>query len=257
MTPAGLPADLVAAVDEMAHTDVLLVGSDFDGTLAPIVTNAWEAAAPPEALHALAALGELPRTHTAVVTGRSLAQLAGLGPLPPSVVRIGSHGAEWGDRLLTPLTAAQADVLAEARRRAVDLVHGAHGATLEDKPAGFAVHVRSMPDRAHAEVLPVELTEQLADLPGLTLMHGKQVIEATVVHSSKGVALSMLRESLGATAVFFAGDDVTDETVFETLGPKDVGVKVGQGATAAGYRVPGPPAVAALLALIAERRAGS
>lgn len=249
--------DLQAAIDELAHTDVLLVASDFDGTLAPIVVNSWEAAAPPAAIEALAALGDLPRTHTAILTGRSLAQLAGLGPLPDSLVRIGSHGAEWGDRLLAPLTDDQADALAESRSRAVALVHGAPGAVLEDKPTGFAVHVRAMTDRARADAIPAELARLLADLPAVTLLHGKQVVEATVVHTSKGIALSMLRDAIGATAVLFAGDDVTDETAFEVLGPKDVGVKVGEGPTVASHRVPATASVTELLTGLAAARASA
>jgi trehalose 6-phosphate phosphatase len=256
MSPTDrLPTALVGAIEELVHTEMLLVASDFDGTLAPIVVNSWEAAAPPAAIEALARLGDLPRTHTAILTGRSLAQLAGLGPLPASLVRIGSHGAEWGDRLLAPLTEDEAAALAEARSRAVAMVHDSPGAVLEDKPTGFAVHVRAMTDRARADVLPVELTRRLADLPGVTMMHGKQVVEATVAHTSKGLALAMLRDAVGATAVFFAGDDVTDETAFEVLGPKDVGVKVGQGPTVASHRVPGPGSVTELLVVLAARRA--
>jgi trehalose 6-phosphate phosphatase len=249
--------DLQPAIDQLVRAEVLLIASDFDGTLAPIVVNAWEAAAPPPVLEALATLGDLPRTHTAIVTGRSLEQLGDLGPLPSSLVRIGSHGAEWGDRLLAPMTEDQAGVLVEARARAIALVHDAPGARLEDKPTGFAVHVRAMTDRVRADALPAELARALADLPAVTLMHGKQVVEATVARTTKGIALSTLRDSIGATAVLFAGDDVTDETAFEVLGPNDVGVKVGEGPTAASYRVPDTAAVADLLIALAEARAAA
>ena len=37
--------------------------------------------------------------------------------------------------------------------------------------------------------------------------------------------------------MIYIGDDTTDETVFDVLGPDDVGVKVGPGPTAAAYRV--------------------
>jgi trehalose 6-phosphate phosphatase len=52
--------------------------------------------------------------------------------------------------------------------------------------------------------------------------------------------------------VLYAGDDVTDETVFTTLGPADVGIKVGAGATAAAHRIAGPPAVRTLLRALAK-----
>lgn len=254
---ATVTPELGAALDALTATDVLLVATDFDGTLAPIVVNSWEAAAPPASIEALAALGNLPRTHTAILTGRSLAQLAGLGPLPSSLVRIGSHGAEWGDRLLAPLTDAQAAALAEGRARAVTFVHGLPGAVLEDKPTGFAVHVRAMADRDRAARVPEEVASLLADLPDVTLLYGKQVVEATVTHTSKGIALDMLREALGATAVVYAGDDVTDETVFAVLGPDDVGIKVGDGPTVATYRIADPAAITEVLVRLAADRAAT
>jgi trehalose 6-phosphate phosphatase len=47
--------------------------------------------------------------------------------------------------------------------------------------------------------------------------------------------------------VLYLGDDVTDEDAFRSLGPDDVTVKVGDGGTAARYRVSDPAAALALL----------
>ena len=60
-------------------------------------------------------------------------------------------------------------------------------------------------------------------------------------------------------ATFYLGDDVTDETVFTTLrAGSDIGVKVGDGDTAAAHRVPGctdvPTLLDALLGALTKAR---
>ena len=70
---------------------------------------------------------------------------------------------------------------------------------------------------------------------------------------TKGDALARLRRDLGARALFYAGDDVTDERAFRSLHPDDVTVRVGAGETAARFRVDDPDGLAAvLLALAAD-----
>lgn len=251
---SGLGGSLESALGALAAAPTLLVASDFDGTLAPIVTNSWEARAPASTLDALTRLADAPCTFVAVVTGRSLAALRALGPMPGNARLIGSHGAEWSDGSMTPLTADQQAALGAARSAAAGVVDGVPGARLEQKPAGFAVHVRAMPDRELAPQVLDRVRDALGDLAGVRVLPGKQVIEATVVDSSKGAALRRLRDVVGADAVFFAGDDVTDETAFVALGDGDVGVKVGNGPTAAGHRVSDVDALAGVLRWLADAR---
>ena len=51
------------------------------------------------------------------------------------------------------------------------------------------------------------------------MLHGKDVVEISVLKASKGDALVALRDELGASVVLYAGDDVTDEHAFEVLRP--------------------------------------
>jgi len=50
----------------------------------------------------------------------------------------------------------------------------------------------------------------------------------------------------------YLGDDVTDEDGFRALGPDDLTVKIGDGATAARYRVADPAAALAVLLRLAD-----
>ena len=66
------------------------------------------------------------------------------------------------------------------------------------------------------------------------------MLEFSVRSTTKGEAVEHLRRYTGADAVFYAGDDVTDEDAFAALLPHDVGVKSGEGPTEAAFRVAGP-----------------
>jgi len=123
---------------------------------------------------------------------------------------------------------------------------------LEGKPvAGVAVHVRGAAPEVGTRVLDA-LRDGPAAAPGILSTPGKAVLDLAVTDVNKGVALDRMR---GDAAVFFAGDDVTDETAFARLRPGDVGVKVGDGETAAAHRVPDPAALADLLGeLLTARR---
>ena len=83
---------------------------------------------------------------------------------------------------------------------------------------------------------------------------GKDVVEFAVRGATKGDGVQRLREHLGASAVLFAGDDVTDEDGFNALTGADVGIKVGEGVSAARYRVADPEQLADALELLADAR---
>ncbi len=86
---------------------------------------------------------------------------------------------------------------------------------------------------------------------------GKAVLELAVIETSKGHALDILRERLDCDVVIYLGDDVTDEKAFAHLRPDagDVGIKVGEGETAAAHRVADTDDVASVLDFVATRRA--
>jgi trehalose 6-phosphate phosphatase len=90
----------------------------------------------------------------------------------------------------------------------------------------------------------------------LTIRDGKDIIEFSVRGADKGDGIERLREYTAATAVLFAGDDVTDEDGFRVLRPEagDVGIKVGEGDTLAQFRRADEEAIATMLTLLAEAR---
>lgn len=254
--PLALSPELRDAVRRIAQTEHLLVALDFDGTISPIVDRAGDARPLPRSAAAFAGLAALPRTTTALLSGRALASLRAVASPPVDTLLIGSHGAEaWlgpGSSELT-LDESQRLLLAEVRGVLEDIVEQAPGTLLEDKPAGVVLHTRLAEDDV-AEDAVAAARSVLQERKGVFLKNGKRVLETSVVNASKGEGLTFLRQITGATAVLFAGDDVTDEDALGRLEPGDVGVKVGLDFTQAEFRVESPVHVAELLeALLQER----
>lgn len=256
-TPSSLSPELLEAVRRVAGTGHLLVAMDFDGTMAPLVDHAQDSRALPRSAAAFAALTELPRTTTALISGRALDSLRAVAFPPEKTLLIGSHGAEvWMGPGSAPLVLdhAQLDLLAGVRLELEEIVDEAPGTLLEDKPAGVVLHTRLAADDV-AEDAVAAARAVLQDRPGVFLKTGNRVLESSVVHASKGEGIAFLRQATGATAAVFAGDDTTDEDALGNLLTGDLGVKVGLDFTQAQFRVEAPVHVAELLeALLRERK---
>jgi trehalose-phosphatase len=241
------------ALARLAREPHLLVACDYDGTLAPIVDAPGDARPQRESVAALRALASLAETSVAVISGRSLHDLAALSRLPEEIHLVGSHGTEFDvgfARALPPEALALRD-------RLTDELHAIAaqrpGVTVEPKPAGAALHYRQASEEDGLAARDA-VRAGPAQLPGVHPREGKQVIELAVVEADKGYALDAIRHQVGATAAVFVGDDVTDEDAFSRLTGPDLGIKVGVGATFAELRVDGPNDVARLLARLVESR---
>ncbi len=245
-SPARLPAELGAALAELARQRPLLVASDYDGVLAPLVGDPSVAVPQAGVAEVVGRLAAHDDVVVALVSGRGVADLQTVSGLAGPYRWIGSHGAEYGGPLSGEL-ASRRDALAE---RLAPIVAAVPGARLEVKPASVAVHVRQVSDRAAAATL-LERADAAAD-PSLTKKPGKEVLELAVTDADKGSALLRLRDDLRAAATLYLGDDRTDEDAFRALPPGDLTVKVGEGETAARFRVADPPAVVVLLQELAD-----
>jgi trehalose 6-phosphate phosphatase len=247
-----LPVELQRALDSISRVRTLLVTCDFDGTLAPIVSNPADARMLPDAAAALTALADLPDTAVALVSGRALGvlrSLTGLSGGPSTVHLVGSHGAEFDtgfahdidDDLLSRIIAELSEIAADKP-----------GVTVETKPASVALHVRNA-SPADGEAALEEARRASATWDA-HITAGKAVLEFAVISTDKGEAVDILREQTGSAAVVFVGDDVTDEKAFARMRDGDVGVKVGPGETSAGFRIASPDDVAAALAYLLDKR---
>ena len=230
---AAVDDALAAALDELCRRRPLLLASDYDGVLARLRDEPSAAVLEPGFEDLLTRLAAVDGVTVALVSGRGVDDLKKTSGLTGPFRWVGSHGAEFDGPLAGEL-AARRDELAAAL---APLVEAVPGARLEVKPASAAVHVRTVADRAAAQRLLADAAAGPGAAAGLTAKPGKDVLELAVTDADKGSALVRLRDELGAAAVLYLGDDVTDEDAFRALGAGDVTVKVGPGETAAGHRV--------------------
>ncbi|MDJ0322159.1 bifunctional alpha,alpha-trehalose-phosphate synthase (UDP-forming)/trehalose-phosphatase [Cryobacterium sp. PH31-AA6] len=256
----GIPDALADALRDVSSAGTLLVALDFDGTLAPHVDEPEDARAIDGTGAAVQRLLDLDGVRVAFVSGRALVSLRHVSEPQDDVLLAGSHGIEvqlQAPEIQLDLGAAeleQLDTLSEVLERISGSVAGTW---IERKPAGLALHTRLVTPQA-GQAAQREAREQLgALLPELTVRGGKNVIEFAVRSSTKGDAIERLRRHTGADHVVYAGDDLTDEDAFAVLGDGDLGLKVGAGASLAGYRVRGPEDVLLVLGMIADLRAAA
>ncbi|WP_374206004.1 trehalose-phosphatase [Gordonia zhenghanii] len=257
MSPTARATPLGDALVEFASLDRVLIASDYDGCVAPIVSRPEDAVPDPASAAALAAAADLPGTWAALVSGRARADLATLSGLGDPVTLVGSHGAEFESGFDEPLTGEQTTLLAAVVAEFESITTRFPGTSVETKPASTTLHVRNASDDDARAALTLAV-EGPASWAGVHVTHGKSVIELAVIETSKGHALDRLRDRVHAQAVLYLGDDITDEKAFAHLNlPGDVGVKVGDGATAAKFRITGPDEVAQVLTAAVELRASA
>ncbi|MDQ3732511.1 MAG: trehalose-phosphatase, partial [Actinomycetota bacterium] len=222
-------SDPLQALTEVASRRPLLMVTDFDGTLSPIVADPGQAALAEGAEQVLSRLGDVPGVHVGVMSGRGYVDLGERVGQVPGIRLVGSHGAEYG----AAADATLADQRDELVSELAALLAPYADAFLEIKPVSASVHTRRMADRAAAARLREQTLAGPGAVPGRTVKAGKEVVEIAVVEANKGVALRRLADEVGAASIIYLGDDVTDEDAFSVLGPDDVGIKVGEGPTAA------------------------
>lgn len=198
----------------------VLVGFDFDGTLAPIVADPRRAQLRPSTRTLLEQVAR--RYPCVVISGRGYEdvrrRVAGLGIKGV----IGNHGLEpWhsGARFQRAVRRWLPQL-----RRALAAVPGV---TVEDKHFSLAIHYRHARRKREARAAIARAIETLGPV---RVIGGKLVFNVLPLGAPhKGVALERERLRLGCDTAIYVGDDETDEDVFTMQQPgRLLAVRVGQ-----------------------------
>lgn len=238
----------------IARRRVLLL--DYDGTLMPFSDDPARVA-PDERLRTLLRqLGGNARTEVAVVSGRDRATLeAWLGDLPVDLVA--EHGIWYRDRAVRTWMLEEPvddDWKETVRPVLADFVDRTPGSLLEEKDYSLVWHYRMCSQElAERRVIEVKnaLGEGLADR-GLSLMDGNKVVEVKPRGVDKGHAAHRWFRDHGFDFMLAAGDDRTDEDVFEAAPADAWTIKIGDGPTRARFALKNSSEMRALLEELAS-----
>jgi trehalose 6-phosphate synthase/phosphatase len=219
---------------------------DYDGTLREIERDP-RAARPNAGVETLLhRLGQQPNLDVTVISGRSQEDMeAFLGGHPFRL--IAEHGAslrgpgkkEW-ERLDRNVNYAWKEELLPILRL---YEQATPGSTIEEKHSSIVWHYRKA-DEDFGAWKAKQLTEELSALTAnypIKVRHGKRMVEVTAAENNKGAAVArVLEQNNNYEVALCAGDDLTDESMFEPSRPRLLTVKVGIGPTQARFRISDP-----------------
>jgi trehalose-phosphatase len=212
----------------------LILLCDYDGTLAPISANPKLAVLPGGTRAALKTLSRKKHVITGIVSGRPLGEVRTMVGLK-NILYIGSHGHEMalpGGRGKPRLSQTQLARLRDLGRELERALTGLRGIWVEHKAAGMAVHYRTASPIAAR--LAIKRLQCLAEKrkKNFRIQEGKRVFEFVPLGKiNKGSAVREAVRRLkprGPSVKVYLGDDLTDESVFSSLGQRDFGVFVGK-----------------------------
>jgi trehalose 6-phosphate phosphatase len=222
---------------------------DLDGTLLEIAETPEEVDPGPQDVLLLGKLQHACDGALALISGRSLSRIDQLFS-PLVLPAAGQHGVERRDAQgkrhrhrfpVSSLRPAAGGIRSFAARH--------QGLVFEDKGASVALHYRLAPQLAEAAQAAVrEAAGPLGE--AVEVQNGKMVVELKPAGCDKGKAIDeFMREApfSGRTPVFI-GDDFTDEYGFRAINRLGGhSVKVGEGPSAARWRLESPAAARAWL----------
>jgi trehalose 6-phosphate synthase/phosphatase len=254
------PRNLLAVVEELleayrtASRRFLLL--DYDGTLRPFAPTPQEAAPSRDVCQLLEALASAGQAHVYVVSGRDAATLeAWLGELPIGLCA--EHGVwlrEPGSRQWIQLVEVSRGWFCAVRPILESYASMTPGALVEEKSAALAWHYRRCdPDLGEwqAKELAFHLRSVVGNLP-VEVTHGHKVIEVRAKGASKAALVRYLsRRWTEADFLFAAGDDATDEEMFQEMPAHSWTCRVGRRSSAAFYYVDRPADLRRVLELMA------
>jgi len=114
------------------------------------------------------------------------------------------------------------------------------GSFIEEKESSIAYHYRTLKQQVARKIKPVVREKFIHiqhQLPDLELLEGNNVVEIKPKNYNKGTAASGILGLRKFDFILAAGDDCTDEQLFDVISPEAFTIKIGNSPTHARYRI--------------------
>jgi trehalose 6-phosphate synthase/phosphatase len=244
---------------------------DYDGTLREF-ENKPEMAVPTEEIKKLlAAINDRPDFAPHIISGRNASFLEEHFASLSSFTLVAEHGFQiWrsGTETWTLFDGTTDHEVWKSiiRKEMFDFVNGTPGSHLEEKASSLVWHYREASNQESAEKKALDVVDRLQCLVDnggdmgnqVRISLGHKIVEASYQKVRKGPVMRKLCEEKALfgdpyAGVLIAGDDVSDESMFDAA-PKDyLTIKVGAAETSARYRVDSPQAFRTFLIQLLTR----
>lgn len=237
----------------LANRNLVWLFLDYDGTLADFAPTPDEIRPDPELIALLEKLSLQPNLRLTLISGRRLAHVKKLVPLP-EIIRAGTYGIEiqLPDREEFSRLDYQdiRPALERVKPRWSELIAEREGFYLEDKDWALALHAKFARDDEAERVLESAraILEDEIHSRNFRILGGDKFLEIGPALAHKGETLAYLLDSFGEPdmLVVYVGDDDKDEEAFSVVhehGGRAIVVASEPRPTQADYRLESPQAV--------------
>jgi len=255
------------SADCRAAPHILLL-SDYDGTLTPIVGRPRDAVLSPAARNKLSVLAQRPKFTVGIISGRSLAEIKSMVAIE-GIYYGGNHGLEIegpGLDYISPEAELTRSIIKDLAGQLAAALENTIGIIIQDKGLSLSVHYRLVAESDINEVAETvrRITDPLCRERKIKVFPGKKVWEIRPpIDWDKGKAVESIRREimsllkLERVLTIYLGDDTTDEDAFRVLHrPEGWSVCVGRENTlsAADYYLNSTDEVAEFLSRLLELR---
>ncbi len=224
------PSQSRAVVEAFAKAERRLVALDYDGTLVPFAARPEDALPPKRLLKILESIAGDDSTDLLIVSGRDSEFLDSVIP-GKEITVFAEHGAmrrmgsEWISLFRSDLS-WQPEII----RVMKEITETTPGSMIERKRTAVVWHYRNS-DTWLAEMRVAQLINRLiypCTMRQLYLMKGNKIVEVKPSEYTKGTAVNNYIEGRNYDFILAAGDDTTDEDMFEVLPRTAATVKIGK-----------------------------